>query len=324
MFVKEHEAAQRFRYTWVVRVDCYFFGTAPAHCSLRAGHVAIPAGVVGCCYHRKHPTNANEYNARLTDMCDAVCANDHMAFVPREFADDYFELSRDIELCSDVAGKHFRNFTDDGGRFLWWRMVHKGVRMGPSPIVPYTLLRNCQTAAGEEHRQTNDTSSRGMPFKVWPECDRWNSASAHTGVPHLSRAMTSHLRTQCLDSWVRAVQENTSVCQESAKPINGHGNAFSAIPNKATSSLGKGKRAATEGHNQRKPQSLLKRIVSNLGAATHPALPLGEVRRLNLIMCPHELTDQARHEFGVDPATLPLGATVHVCQHRRGPEGGGR
>eukprot|EP00966_Prymnesium_polylepis_P035806 831435-Prymnesium_polylepis.1 len=149
MLVKEHEAAQQFRYTWVVRmrVDVYFFGMAPAHCSLRAGQLAIPAGVVGCCYPRVQPRTPHEFNPKLTETCDTVCANDHMAFVPREFSDDYFELSRDIQLCSDAgaaSGKHFENFTDDGGRYLWWRMVSKGVQMGPSPVVPYTLLRNCR------------------------------------------------------------------------------------------------------------------------------------------------------------------------------------
>eukprot|EP00966_Prymnesium_polylepis_P335734 7391075-Prymnesium_polylepis.1 len=75
------------------------------------------------------------------------------------------------------------------------------------------------------------------------------------------------------------------------------------------------------GGTPQKKRNLRQQIIEKMGNSL-PALPSSEARRLNQLMCPHELTSEAQHEFGVNLAALPTGARVRVCQHRRAPHAG--
>jgi hypothetical protein len=124
--VNEYELANALRFDWIVRLrpDAWFFAPdSPVHCDLDpSAGIVSPAGVAGCI---------------------APCINDHIAWIPRAWADAYFDAASDIEGCH---GKTF--MTNAGTRSLGGYLRHRlEIRHVPltSRFVSYTIVRPCAT-----------------------------------------------------------------------------------------------------------------------------------------------------------------------------------
>ena len=123
--VVAYESSHMLRFEWVVRLrpDAWFFRPGFAFCTLNpADGVVTPSGIAGC---------------------SAPCINDHLAWIPRQFADGYFDAAEELENCHDPSV--FLRRMRDYGHFLYHRLLRRGVRVAPARLVPYTLARPCSS-----------------------------------------------------------------------------------------------------------------------------------------------------------------------------------
>ena len=173
--VHEFEDAHKMRFDWVVRLrpDAWFFAPAVAHCELNpADGIVTPAGVAGC---------------------HAPCVNDHLAWVPRQMADMYFQPPTELENCH---GTGFHHEMRDYGYFLRRRVEKAGGRFADSRLVPYSIVRPC--------------SSFAVDKSASPDCYRWRDrvfkqySDGHPGVqriPNLT-VRVQDFYTQCRSRWL--------------------------------------------------------------------------------------------------------------------------
>lgn len=146
--VVEYETDHGFQFDWVVRIrpDAWFFDVGPAHCELTpASGIVTPAGIAGCL---------------------PPCMNDHLAWVPRSFADHYFlNATAELQRCN---GTSLASAMRDFGYFLYRRLAHKAPVAMALPVA-YTLVRPCRNFASDG--------------QAAPDCERVLSSSLVTGHP---------------------------------------------------------------------------------------------------------------------------------------------
>ena len=225
--VVEHEQEHGFRYGWMVRLrpDLWFFGTVRSHCELSLGGngMIIPAGVTGCFCGAGFGAFTNRTSRgtlierRDTGLCPR-CQNDHLAFVPRGLAHEYFELSLDIERCNQTGSSAglitpFEKFNDGGGRYLHERATLRALPLAPSPAVPYTLLRN------------SACHGTGRELVGAPDCYLWRFAAAGgTGWPQVAADVMRTMYQMCMREWkeVQRAQPSASCpATTTMRPVHG-------------------------------------------------------------------------------------------------------
>ena len=156
--VRAHEQRHAIRFHWVVRSrpDLWFFASMPHHSTLPANAISFAAGVIGC---RNLP-----------------CLNDHLAFVPRALADDFFDAALDLSECDSArcATDFVHDMKFEFAHYLHSRLSRRAVPFStPSLPLPYTLMRPCKVPVPPGHGATGLTA---------PECFRL------TDVPFPKRA----------------------------------------------------------------------------------------------------------------------------------------
>ena len=217
ILAQKHEKQHNFLYSWFVqlRVDLWFFGEVPPHCQMSDQGVGFPAGVVGCSCSDEGPSafarlvrgTVQDKNGSYTRPACSRCHNDHLAFVPQHVAQRLFDIARDIEWCS--TAEQFVNFTDLGARYLWSKAESQHLLpTAPSPIVPYTLMRQCKQ----------------LPLKGAADCMRWRwTAAAGTGWPQITSLVMREHYQKCLKLWSAQLQSNkATACPALLGGKNGH------------------------------------------------------------------------------------------------------
>ena len=165
-----------WRFDWVVRLrpDAWFFSPSFAYCEVDPSEgIVTPAGVAGC---------------------SGRCVNDHLAWVPRAWAEPYFlGATPELEQCH---GSAFLDTMHDYGYHLRYRLERQHVPFASARLVPYTIVRACGTS---RNRSTIGSAA--------PACKRVTMdnvfTQGHPGIGQLrnARQWRAEQHSQCLIRW---------------------------------------------------------------------------------------------------------------------------
>jgi hypothetical protein len=141
--VLAYEAEHALTFNWVVKLrpDAWFYAPGPSHCEIeRAAR-----------RHSSHVGTSSSMRAVVTPAgvagCVAPCVNDHLAWIPREHAVDFFAATSELDRC---RGTDFFNRMRDYGHFLHSYLTRQRACLSSAPIeTPLcALTRVCPLKGG--------------------------------------------------------------------------------------------------------------------------------------------------------------------------------
>lgn len=169
-----------WQFDWVVRLrpDAWFFSPGFAYCDADPSKgIHTPGGVAGCGGGR--------------------CVNDHLAWVPRKWADSYFMGA--TPLLENCHGRAFLDSMKDYGYHLRYRLEQQHVPFADARLVPYTIVRACSI-------RSNGSTTIGSAA---PACQRVTMnnifVQGHPGFERLRNPVADQWRremfSECLKRW---------------------------------------------------------------------------------------------------------------------------